>query len=240
MDLLTPESLEKVKEVFKAQKKSRRHRRHMRSPSSIRIGNIRIIEVREQMVWEGNGSSQMRGIGRDITERKRAEERISHLNSVLESIRTIDKLIVRVDDKDTLLAGACEILCEVSGYYFVWIGLVEEGQMRVVPAAYWGYEDGYLDTVTVTWDDTPTGRGRSARPSARDGPVVFNDTANNPDFKPWRDAALKRGYRSLMAVPIMTGKRVYGALAVYSDHVDIFGDEEACSWRTWPKTSPSR
>ena len=178
------------------------------------------------MVWEGKRIAQVRGIGRDITERKRADERIAHLNHVLESIRTIDKLIVRVDDKDTLLAGACEILCEVSGYYFVWIGLVEEGHMRVVPAAHWGYEDGYLDAVTVTWDDTPTGRGPIGTAIRTGRPCVFNDTANNPDFKPWRDEALKRGYRSLMAVPITTGKRVYGALAVYSDHVDVFGDEE--------------
>ncbi len=45
-------------------------------------------------------------------------------------------------------------------------------------------------------------------------------------FKPWSDEALKRGFRSLMAVPITTGKRVYGALAVYSDRVDVFDDEE--------------
>ncbi len=182
MELLTPESLEKVKGIFKAQKKGEDIGSYEISFID-KSGSIRIIEVREQVVWEGKRIAQVRGIGRDITERKRADERIAHLNHVLESIRTIDKLIVRVDDKDTLLAGACEILCEVSGYYFVWIGLVEEGHMRVAPAAYWGYEDGYLDAVTVTWDDTPTGRGPIGTAIRTGRPCVFNDTANNPDFQ---------------------------------------------------------
>jgi PAS domain S-box-containing protein len=225
MELLTPESLRKVTELFKTQRKG----------SDVGLfeisivdkdGKVRIIEAREQMVWEGNRIVQMRGLGRDITARKRAEERIYHLSRVLESIRNIDQLIVRVENRDTLLTGACEILCEVSGYYFVWIGLVSERDGRVVPAAHWGYEDGYLDGITVTWNETVTSRGPIGTAIRTRRPSVFNDIATNPDFAPWRDEAQKRGYRSCMAIPITIGRRVYGAFGVYSDHTDIFDDEE--------------
>jgi PAS domain S-box-containing protein len=226
MELLTPDSLKEVVELFKAQKKGRDVGLFELSIVD-KDGKIKIVEAREQMVWEGKRIVQMRGLGRDITGRKHAQERIAHLNRVLESIRTIDQLIVRVQDKDALLTGACEILCEVSGYYFVWIGLVEEGHMRVVPAAHWGFEDGYLKTIAVTWDDTPGGRGPMGTAIRTKRPCVFSDLANNPDFAPWRDKAAKRGYRSLMAVPVIIGKRVYGALGVYSDRVDVFDDEEA-------------
>ncbi len=226
MELLTPDSLRKVVELFKTQKKGRDVGLFELSIVD-KDGKIKVIEAREQMIWEGKRIAQMRGLGRDITERKRAEERIAHLNRVLESIRNIDQLIVRVEDKDTLLTGACEILCEVSGYYFVWIGLVEEGHKRVVPAANWGFEDGYLKEITVTWDDAPTGRGPMGTAIRARRACVFNDIANNPDFLPWRDNAAKRGYRSLTAVPLMIGKRVYGALGVYSDQVGVFDDEEA-------------
>ncbi len=226
MELLTPESLRKVIELFKRQKKGQEVGLFEISIVD-KDGKIKVVEAREQMIWDGDRIVQMRGLGRDITERKRAEERIYHLSRVLESIRNIDQLIVRVEDQDTLLSGACEILCEVSGYYFVWIGLVREEDKRVVPAAHWGYEDDYLENITVTWDDSPTGAGPIGTAIRTRRPSVFNDIAGDPDFLPWRDPALKRGYRSCMGIPIMTGKRVYGALGVYSDLAGIFGDEEA-------------
>jgi PAS domain S-box-containing protein len=225
MELLTPESLRKVAELFKTQRKGKDVGLFEISISD-KDGKIKVIEAREQMVWEGDRIVQMRGLGRDITARKRAEERIYHLSRVLESIRNIDQLIVRVQNQDTLLTGACEILCEVSGYYFVWIGLASEEDGRVVPAAHWGYEDGYLDGITVTWDETVTSRGPIGTAIRTRRPSVFNDIATNPDFEPWRDEALKRGYRSCMAIPITMGRRTYGALGVYSDNTDIFDDEE--------------
>jgi PAS domain S-box-containing protein len=226
MDLLTPESLRKVIELFKTQKKGKDIGLFEISIVD-KDGRVKVIEAREQMIREGDRIVQMRGLGRDITERKRAEERIYHLNRVLESIRNIDQLIVRVEDRDTLLTGACEILSEVSGYYFVWIGLASEEDKRVVPAAYWGFEDGYLEDITVTWDDAPTGQGPIGAAIRTRRPSVINDIAADPDFLPWRDTALERGYRSCIGIPIMSGERVYGALGVYSDLANIFDDEEA-------------
>ena len=225
MALLTPESLKRVLELFKTQKKGEDIGLFELSIVD-KDGNIKILEAREQMIWEGNRIVQMRGIGRDITERKRADERIAHLNRVLESIRNIDQLIVRVKDRETLLTGACQILCEVSGYYFVWIGLIREEDKRVLPAAHWGFEDGYLKDITVTWDDTPTGRGPMGTAILTKRACVFNDTTDNPDFQPWREESLKRGYRSLMAIPVIIGGRVYGALGVYSSRPNVFDDEE--------------
>ncbi|MBN2224372.1 MAG: PAS domain S-box protein [Deltaproteobacteria bacterium] len=228
MDLLTPDSLKKAVGLFKKQKKGEDIGLFELSIID-KDGKIKILEAREQIVWEGDRIVKTRGFGRDITERKNAEERINHLNRVLESIRNIDQLIVRVKDRQTLLAGACEILCEVSGYYFVWIGLVGEEDKRVRPAAHWGFEDGYLKDITVTWDDSPTGRGPMGTAIRTGKTCVFNDIANSPDFRPWQDDAIKRGYRSTMAIPIMVNKRVYGALGVYSDLVNSFNDEEAAS-----------
>ncbi len=58
-------------------------------------------------------------------------------------------------------------------------------------------------------------------------PWITNDTAHDPDFLPWRKEALKRGYRSCMALPIVVGTQVFGALGVYGDQADVFDNEEA-------------
>ena len=64
----------------------------------------------------------------DITERKQAEDRITHLNSVLKAIRTVNQLIVVEKDRDNLLQKACDALVEARGYDAVWLGLLKDGE----------------------------------------------------------------------------------------------------------------
>ena len=49
---------------------------------------------------------------------------------------------------------------------------------------------------------------------------------NNPAFAPWREQALQRGYKSSAAFPLLDGQQCLGSMAVYSDQVDAFEDEE--------------
>jgi len=48
----------------------------------------------------------------------------------------------------------------------------------------------------------------------------------DPSFAPWREPALARGYRSLAALPLVYGGRLFGALAGYADRPGAFDDEE--------------
>jgi len=59
-------------------------------------------------------------------ERKRAEERIVHLNAALLAIRNVSKIITRENDRGTLLKGVCQSLVETRGYYNAWIVLLDE------------------------------------------------------------------------------------------------------------------
>ncbi len=72
---------------------------------------------------------QLRGAARLIgllTERKRAEERIEHLNFVLYAIRNVNQLITRERDINSLLKGICDILTGTRGYYNAWAVLLDE------------------------------------------------------------------------------------------------------------------
>jgi PAS domain S-box-containing protein len=64
--------------------------------------------------------------GFDITVRKRAEERVKHLNTVLHAIRNVNQLIVREKDRGRLLQGVCDSLVETRGHYSAWIALLDE------------------------------------------------------------------------------------------------------------------
>ncbi|MCK4539146.1 MAG: GAF domain-containing protein [Candidatus Krumholzibacteria bacterium] len=70
----------------------------------------------------------------DITERKLAEERIEHLNSVLIAIRNVNQLIATEKDRDNLIRKSCDALVDARGYDAVWLGLLEDGETFVTVA----------------------------------------------------------------------------------------------------------
>ena len=162
----------------------------------------------------------------EIVQRKRAEERVKHLNLVLRAIRTVNRLIITEKERDRLLKGACEILIKVREYKFAWIGLIEEGHKRVLPAAQTGFEEGYLDSVRITWDDTETGKGPTGTAIKTKQPSLMKNIPEDPRYEPWREEALKRGYLSSAAIPLVHDQKVYGALNVYNSQRDGFNDEE--------------
>jgi len=74
------------------------------------------------------------GLFRDITERKRMEQRLEHLSAVLRAIRNVNQLIAREKDRDKLLKGACDNLIETRGYYNTWLAILDESGGLVTTA----------------------------------------------------------------------------------------------------------
>ena len=164
--------------------------------------------------------------GRDITERKQAEEHIQHLRRVLMAIRDVNQLIVHEKNRQKLLQGACDILNQTREYKLVWIGLVREDSLEVTPVAQAGFEEGYLKSIKITWDDSETGKGPTGTAIRTRKPFVMHNIAGNPLYKPWREDAIKRGYGSSAAFPLIYENRVFGTLNVYANFSGAFDGEE--------------
>ena len=151
---------------------------------------------------------------------------LQHLSRLLRAIRAINSVIISDRQVDQMLQKACRTLTETRGYKMAWVGLIGPNSKRVVPAARAGFEEGYLDEVEVTWDDTPTGRGPVGQAIKTGEPSVMRDIEVAPEFQPWRKQAMERGYRSSAALPLRFENHVLGALSVYSDMTNAFDIEE--------------
>jgi len=66
-----------------------------------------------------------RNLEKEIEIRKQAQERIVHLNSVLQAVRNVNQLITKVKSRERLLQGACDNLIKTRGYNSAWIALIE-------------------------------------------------------------------------------------------------------------------
>ena len=163
---------------------------------------------------------------RIVSERKQAKDHIQHLQSVLMAIRNINQLIVHEKNQKELLQGACDILNHTSDYKFIWVGLIEESTKEVLPVAQAGFEEGYLNSIRITCNDSGAGNGPTGTAIKTKKPSIMRDIATDNDYKPWKEEAMKRGYASSVAVPLIYEERIFGALNVYATVPDAFDGEE--------------
>ena len=166
-----------------------------------------------------------RGADTDVTESKKAERKIVRLNKILRMVMSINEDMFLIRDRRELLQRICEKIVEYE-YRMVWIGFCDEKMKRIIPEAQAGFEEGYLSSIRVTYDDTEYGRGPTGMAIKTKKPSVMRFTATDPEYEPWRQQALKRGYRSSAALPIFSGDTVIGALSVYARRDDAFGSDE--------------
>ena len=61
----------------------------------------------------------------DITRLKRSEERVKHLNAVLQAYSTVNRIMVQARDMKNLLQEICQALISTRGYYNAWIILLD-------------------------------------------------------------------------------------------------------------------
>ena len=167
------------------------------------------------------------GIGRDITDRKRAEEALRQANQSLQTLSKCNEALVRAADETSLLKKICQIATEIGGYSLVWVGYLEQDAAKSVrPVAWAGAEASYAENLRVNWADTERGRGPAGTAIRTGQPATFPNLAEHPDFAPWREEALRRGFAASICLPLKADNKTFGVLCVYSSRPDAFNATE--------------
>lgn len=161
----------------------------------------------------------------EIRERKEAEERVVRSNRFYSVLSKVDEAIVRIREPEVLFREACRICVEDGKFLMAWVGMKDPETNLIRPAAYWGADEGYLENIRVSADgDVPEGRGPTGSALRNGRYFVCTDVANDPNTAPWRDSALKRGYRSSAAFPLFLADRPVGTLSLYAGEMGVFDE----------------
>ena len=164
---------------------------------------------------------------RDITERKRAEARITQLNRLLRTISEINKMIVRTGDRQELLDQACRMLVEFGGFKRSWIGVSDESAGRITVASS-AFRPGFEGTFpSLPLRGGPGGGSPAVQALASGAPALWPDLVAASVSSSWAAAAVKAGIRSTSAFPFRIGGEVAGMLSVCSDEALPLAQDEA-------------
>jgi PAS domain S-box-containing protein len=151
----------------------------------------------------------------DVTERMLAEDTIlKQLQSLTALFDGAQQLAERLD----LQAAAKEVarICvEVLGASLAWLGRKEpDGVVKLI--SQFPEDHPYPRSISLRWDETPEGQGPTGRAIRGGNPEICSDILQEPSFGPWREAAQAHGFKSCVAIPLITRGKVFGALNLYS------------------------
>ena len=189
-------------------------------------GSIRFVQSMAEAIRDMDGVLvRFAGALLDITERKQAEDHLARLNRTLQTLYQCNRALVHASDEHELLRSVCGILVKVGGLHMAWVGYRElNAEKTIRPVAQAGYDDGYVASVKATWADTVRGQGPTGAAIRTGRPSWTKNIATDSSIAPWREEAVKRGYRSNISLPLMSDGNAFGALTLYSEELDAFNE----------------
>lgn len=191
-------------------------------------GAVRWIQARGRCATDGSGAVvRIDGMARDVTQRREQEERIAHLTRIRSVLSGINSIIVRVREREELMREACRIAVEQGGFGMVWIGLLDAGGQEVKVAAHHGFATDVPGELLLPATSGTGIQGRAGSRAILDGiPVVDNDLAEVSPDNQLRRLAVDRGYRSVIALPLIAAGATTGVMILYAREVDFFNADE--------------
>ncbi len=202
-------------------------RKRVEEPLADRDGKISWIETIKTPIFNERGEViGTTGTARDITARRRMEEALQKVSRALKAVTECHQAMMRATHEAELLNEICRIIVEVGGYRMAWVGFARQDEEKSVqPMAHKGFEEGYIQNLKISRADVKQGRGPTGTAIRTGKPAICRDTQTDPRFAPWRQEARKRGYASVLGLPL-SDIQPFGALTIYATEANAFDDEE--------------
>ncbi len=191
-------------------------------------GTLYVEEMTITPVRQAQGKiSHFIAIKQDVTERKRAEREIRRLNRVYAVLSGINEIIVRTRDRQQMFDEACRVAVEAGQFRLVWISHIDEQAETVQVAASHGYVDSDLEQLRVPLAEGTSGGNDPTTAVIREGGVFLsNDIEHDGPPAAWRTTAMRQGYRSLAALPLIVANRLWGVIHFYAAELAFFDEQE--------------
>jgi len=144
----------------------------------------------------------------------------------LETMVACQEVLAMANTKSDLLQKICETIVEVGHFRMAWIGIAQNNK-SIKPLASSGIIDDYLDSRKLRYDREDEFGYPAAKAISTGEPYFVQDIINAPMAITWQTEALKRGYSSVLALPLVSNGKTFGSLSLYSGEPGYFSETDA-------------
>jgi putative nucleotidyltransferase with HDIG domain/PAS domain S-box-containing protein len=194
---------------------------------NLTTGVARFFEVMKYPLRDGAGAiAGVTGYFTDVTPLHDSEDQRKTLDRANHLLMRCNSHIVKARDEQQLLEDICSFFLE-GGYRMAWFGDAEQGGDKwIKPRAQAGAHAGYVDSIRISWADNAFGQGPTGMAVRERRSIVNQNFLTNPRMALWRELALRQGFQSSIALPVMDNNTVLGVLNIYAQEPEAFGEDE--------------
>ncbi|ANE52818.1 PAS domain S-box protein [Flavisolibacter tropicus] len=162
----------------------------------------------------------------NAAERKMANKEIIKLNRLLQFRSAINEMMLKAEDRETILKETCKIAIRYGNFKMAWMGAFSEEVHSLTPITFAGDEDGYFIKIKALTNNY-TSEAWLARKAIHSHSFNYcNDIANERPDLPWKEEALKRSYRSAISLPVIVNTKLDSVFTLYMSETFFFTQEE--------------
>jgi len=147
---------------------------------------------------------------------KESEEHAKIFASYQHAISQLREFYAREATIGQMLQKTVDSFVKSFGYYMAWYGELKSDEKVIIPKVWAGKYEKYLDGLRLELDDSKDAKCAVSLAIVNKEPFGYADLEHDKDFEKWRPLALKYGYRSNQAIPLIIDGKSVGAFLVYS------------------------
>jgi PAS domain S-box-containing protein len=164
---------------------------------------------------------------REITVYKKALEDATKAKRLYAFISEVNEVVLRAKTAEEIFRTVCKIAIDTGGFLLAWVGYKNMKTHIIEPYCAEGPGVEYLTAIkNITTDNVPAGHGPSGT-AMREGRYIYsNDISTDPVMTIWKEEALKYGFQSSIALPLMLNHETTALLTLYAPVTHAFSSDE--------------